>query len=80
LKEVLDLGKGVWANSIAVSKNGSLIVASLLGKGEIACYSLSDRKWLWRVMWVEKGVGGIAMHFSFDDRKVVVVGYRNIVT
>jgi WD40 repeat protein len=80
LKEVLDLGKGTWANSMAVSNNGSLIVASLLGKREIACYSLTERKWLWKVMWVEKGVAGIAMQFSIDDRKVVVVGYRNIVT
>jgi len=80
LKEVLDLGKGTSANSMAVSNNGSLIVASLLGKREIACYSLTKRKWLWKVMWVEKGVAGIAMQFSIDDRKVVVVGYRNIVT
>jgi WD40 repeat protein len=80
LKEVLDLGKGTWANSMVVSNNGSLIVASLLGKREIACYSLTERKWLWRVLWVEKGVAGIAMQFSIDDRKVVVVGYRNIVT
>ena len=80
LKEVLDLGKGIWANSIAVSNNGSLIVASLLGKKEIACYSLTDRKWLWKEMWVEKGVAGNAVRFTNDDRKVVVVGYRNIVT
>ena len=80
LKEVLDLGKGIWADFIAVSNNGSLIVASLLGKKEIACYSLTDRKWLWKVTWVEKGVAGNAMQFSIDDRKVVVVGYRNIVT
>jgi WD40 repeat protein len=79
-KEVLDLGKGIWANSIAVSNNGTLMVGSLLGKNEIACYSLNDRKWLWKMMWVEKAVVGNTMRFTNDDRKVVVVGHGNIVT
>jgi WD40 repeat protein len=78
VKEALALGKGVWADSIAVSNNGSSIVTSLLGKNEIACYSLTERKWLWKVNWVEKGVVGNAMRFTNDDRKVVVVGARNI--
>jgi len=80
LKEVFDLGKRVWADSIAVSNNGSLIVTSLLGKNEIACYSLTERKWLWKVNWVEKGVIGNAMRFKPDDRKVVVLGFTDIVT
>jgi MFS family permease len=58
LKEILDLGKGIWADSLAVSNNGSLIVASLLGKNELASYSLSERKWLWKVDRVGKGVRG----------------------
>jgi hypothetical protein len=33
LKEVLDLGKGEWADSVAVSNNGSLIVIALLQNG-----------------------------------------------
>jgi len=80
LKEVLDLGKGVWADSLAISNNGNLMVVSLLGKNEIDCYSLTDRKWLWNADRVGKGVVGNAMQFSIDDRKVVVVAARNILT
>jgi len=80
LKEILDLGKREWADSIAVSNNGSLMVIGLLIKNEIACYSLTDKEWLWRVNWLDKGVVGNAMRFTPDDQKVVVVGFRNIVT
>jgi WD40 repeat protein len=80
LKDVLDLGKGEWASFLAVSNNGNLIVVGLLAKNEIACYSLTEKKWLWRVNWLDKGVVDIVMRFTTDDQKVVVVGFRNIVT
>jgi WD40 repeat protein len=80
LKEVLDLGKGEWADALAVSNNGSLIAIALLHKNAIACYSLPDKKWLWEVNWVGKGVVDNALRFAPDDRTVVVVGFRNIVT
>jgi WD40 repeat protein len=80
LKNIIDLGEGVWADSIAVSNDGRFIVAALLGKNETACYSLTEKKWLWKVKWLDKGVIGNSMLFTPDDRNVVVVGFRNIVT
>jgi WD40 repeat protein len=80
LKETLDFGRGVWAISIAVRNSGNLVVIALLVKNEITCYSLTERKWLWRANWVERGVVGNVIKFNPDDRKVVVVGFANIVT
>jgi WD40 repeat protein len=78
--EVLDLGKGQWANSMAVSNNGNLVVIEISPKNETACYSLKERKWSWSIKWVEKGVVGNAIQFIPDDRRVVVAGFKNIVT
>jgi WD40 repeat protein len=80
LKEVFDLGRGEWASSLAVSNGGDLIAIALLRENETGCYSLKERKWLWKVNWVEKATVGNAMRFTPDDRKLVVVGFRNIVT
>jgi WD40 repeat protein len=79
LKDILDLGKGVWATSLAVSHNGSSIVVGMLVKDEIACYSITEKKWLWKVRWVEDGLIGNPMQFTPDDRKVIVLGARNII-
>jgi WD40 repeat protein len=76
---VLDLGKGEHADSVAVSNNGNSVVIALLRKNETACYSLAELKWLWKVNWLGNSIIGNAMRFSSDDRKVVVVGFRNIV-
>jgi hypothetical protein len=53
LKEVLDLGKGVWAYSLAVNNSGNLVATSLLGTDEIALYSLTEKK-----MALENKLGG----------------------
>jgi WD40 repeat protein len=79
LKELLDLGKSEWVVSLAVSNDGNLLVASLLAARDIGCYSLTEKKWLWKVRWVGKGVADTAIRFTTDDRKVVVVGFRDIV-
>jgi WD40 repeat protein len=82
LKEVIGLDKGEWTSSLAVSNDATLIVAALFGlrTNEIGCFPLKEKKWLWRVNWVGKGVVGNAMRFTPDDRKVVVVDFKNIVT
>ncbi len=80
LKVGLDLGKGEWASSLAVSNSGSSIVVALLDKNKIANYSLTHRNWLWSAQWVGKGVVDSAIQFTPDDRRVVVVGFRNIAT
>ena len=80
LKEVLYLGKGEWATSLAVSNDGCLIVVGLLAKNQIVLYSLKENRWLWKVNWVEKGLVGNPIRFTPDDRKLVVLGARNIVT
>lgn len=79
LKEVLDLGRGEWATSLAVSNGGDLIAIAFLSKNETGCYSLKERKWLWKVNWVGKAPVGIAMRFTPDDRKLVILGARHIV-
>lgn len=79
LREVLDLGRGERAVSAAVSNNGHFLAAALFGKKEIVCYSLVEGKWLWRTKWVEVGVLDTVIRFTPDDRKITVVGYRNIV-
>jgi WD40 repeat protein len=80
LKEVLDLGRDEWASSLAVSNGGDLIAIAFLRKNEIGCYSLIERKWFWKVNWVGKATVGNIMRFTPDDRKLVVVGFRNIIT
>jgi WD40 repeat protein len=80
LKEVWDLGRHQWGGPIAVSNNGNLVVIEIFPKNETACYSLREKKWLWRVNWVERGVVGNDMRFTPDDRKLVVVGFKEIVT
>ena len=79
LEEVIDLKDREWADSLAISNDGKLMVAALLYANETGCYSLNEKKWLWKVKWVEKGVIGNAMRFTPDDRKIVVVGFRKIV-
>lgn len=80
LRDVLDLGKGEWASSLSVSNDGSSIAIALLDKSEIGCYSLAERKWLWKTKWVEKGLVDNPMGFAPNDQKLLVVGFRNIVT
>jgi WD40 repeat protein len=79
LMKVLDLGEREWANSMAVSNNGNLVTIEISPKNKTACYSLKEQKWLWSVNWVGKSVVDNAIRFTPDDRKVVVVGFKNIV-
>jgi len=79
LGEIIDLKKREWADSLAISNDGKLVAAALLGTKEIGCYSLKEKKWVWRRKSMEKGIAGDVMQFTLDDRKLVVVGFRNIV-
>jgi WD40 repeat protein len=80
LMETLDLGKGVWADSMAVSNSGNLVAIALFPKNETMCYTVPEKKLLWNVKWLEKGIVDNAMRFTPDDRKLVAVGFKNIVT
>jgi WD40 repeat protein len=80
LKDTIDLGKGEWVKSLAISNSGNSIVVALLSKNEIACFSLVMKQWLWRARWIGESVVHNTMRFTSDDQKVVVVGYKNIVT
>jgi WD40 repeat protein len=79
LKEVLDLGMNDWATSLAVSNGGDVIAVAFLSRGETGCYSLKEKRWLWKVSRVSKAVFGNSMRFTPDDKKLVVVGVTNIV-
>lgn len=76
LKEVLDLGTKDWATSFAVSNGGDLIAIAFLTKKEIGCYSLKERKWLWKV---SRLLVDSPMRITPDDKKLVVVDVTDIV-
>jgi WD40 repeat protein len=80
LVRVMDLGKGEWADSLAISNNGDHMSVTLLGSEKIGCYSLIERRWLWKAKWPEKGIVGNSMRFTPDDLRIIVVGFRNVVT
>jgi WD40 repeat protein len=74
-----------YSYSIDVNATGDLLVASIAyvpkgGKYEhyaIACYSLTEKRWLWRNDW-KRDDAGKTVKFSPDGRKILVVGNKNI--
>jgi WD40 repeat protein len=80
LEHVIVLASREWAGSIAISHNGNLIAATLSGSNEIGCYSIKDRKWLWKMKWMEKDIADNKIQFTSDDKKIIVLGFKNILT
>lgn len=78
LKEIIELEKKQWAVALAVSNDGKFLAVSLLGN-QIGCYSLTEKKWLWKENWLGKSTVRNSMKFTLDDRRIVVVGKNNIV-
>jgi len=79
LKHVIKLDVREWAHSLTISHDGNSIVVSLLKSNEIGCYSIKDKKWLWKTKWIEKSVTGNSIQFTADDRRVIVLGFKNSV-
>jgi len=64
---------------IAVSYDGNFIAISLYSK-EVWCYSLKDKKWLWKANWLEKErKNPQEIKFTPDDRNIIAVGEKHIV-
>ena len=80
LTHVIDLGMGEWSHAVAISHDGNSIAVTLLTSGEVGCYSIKDRKWKWRVKWMEKNVVDSKIKFASDDQTIIVLGSQNTVT
>jgi WD40 repeat protein len=74
-----DFEKGVWGASLAVSNKGDLVVLGLVGGPDLMCYSLIEKRPVWKVNGIEEGLGLSSISFTTDDSRVVVVGFKNIV-
>jgi WD40 repeat protein len=75
-----DFEKGVWGASIAVSNKGDSVVLGLVGGPDLMCFSLIEKRPVWKVSGIEKGFGLSSAAFTADDSRVVVVGFKTIVT
>ncbi|MDO8282838.1 MAG: WD40 repeat domain-containing protein [Thermodesulfovibrionia bacterium] len=68
-----------YANRIALSHDGKFIAVAFLGKA-IGVYALEDKKWRWRVAWLEEEpYGAQAITYTNEDDRVIAVGAQNTV-
>lgn len=49
------------------------------GYTSVNCYSLAEKKWLWRENWLPKSDMARDVRFSPDGLKITVIGYKNII-
>jgi len=72
--------------SIAARPNGMTMVVAFRKSTEksrytsIACYSLSEKRWIWRDDWPGKFDAARRVHFTPDGLKVIVIGYKHILS
>lgn len=77
--QTFDFEKGVWGASMAVSNKGDSVVLGLVGGPDLILYSLVEKRPVWKMKGIEKGLGLSSMSFTPDDNRVVVVGFKIIV-
>lgn len=87
LEDAMEFSRREEPETIDVSLDGELMAVAfwnLPAKGEryghssIACYSLNEKKWVWRKDWPSKFDAAREVKFSPDGLKVVVIGVKNI--
>lgn len=87
LEDFIEFSRRERPESIDVSPDGDLMTVAfwnLPEKGEryghssIACYSLNEKKWVWRKDWPSKFDGARKVKFSSDGLKVTVIGVKYI--
>lgn len=86
LEDAMEFSRGEEPRKIDVSPDGELMAVAFRifptkgersGYASIACYSLSEKEWLWRNDWRSKYMAR-EVKFSPDGLKVIVIGYENI--
>jgi WD40 repeat protein len=78
--DALDLGEGELSKSLTVSHDGNLLAIALYRNDEIGCYSIKDKKWLWKVKWEGKIRYSYNLRFTPDDHAIVMQGLDKIIT
>jgi WD40 repeat protein len=92
LETIIRLTIPEFAPRIAVSHDGSLIAVALFNispqlGNDVGCYSIKEKKWLWKYKWVEdrppfdRSLRFTAenMIFTPDDRKIIAAGVAYLV-
>jgi WD40 repeat protein len=86
LSHVIKYGKDELVDAMATSNNGNLmavVISTLLTNGdvqyEVGCYSIENKRWLWRKKW-DGILGPRNLRFERDDRSVTMQGFDKIVT
>jgi WD40 repeat protein len=73
--------------SIAASPDGELIAVAFFNRpgmkgkerqSSIGCYSVSEKRWVWREDWPVKFDQARRVQFSPDGRKVFIIGFKNV--
>jgi len=73
--------------SIAASPDGDLIAVAFFNRpgmkgkerqSSIGCYSVSEKRWVWREDWPVKFDQARRVQFSPDGRKVFIIGFKNV--
>lgn len=73
------LGWSERVNAMAGSGDGDYIAVSFFGADDIGCYSVKEKKWIWRAKWKDKSTSSVVISFSSDNQRLIVVGRKYIV-
>jgi WD40 repeat protein len=79
LDEVISLGKKQYAHPVAVNHEGSMMAVHLLLSDRLDCYSIKEKKWLWKAKLSLFRDSPQEIAFTTDGEKIVAAGLRNIV-
>lgn len=88
VEDVLRFSSQEETRSIAASPVGELVAVSFWyrsgmkgkeGQSSIGCYSVTEKKWLWREDWPATFDAGRKVQFSPDGSKIFVIGFKNLV-
>lgn len=79
LEHEIELGNRNWPLSIKESPDGEYLAVTLMRSNEIACYSISQKKWLWKRPLDEK-VAGSSVQFRAGGTTIIFLGIDFLVT
>lgn len=66
-------------HQMAISRDDNLMAVSFSTKA-VGCYSLKEKKWLWKAHWLEEEDNGPQdIAFTPDNQRVITVGEKNTV-
>jgi len=68
-----------WSSSLALSPDGNNIAVTWLKSKDIGCYSIKEKRWMWKKK-LEGDIVDRSIQFTADNNRLIVFGWRGILT